>query len=109
MAIDEKYSMNAFQSKQQTGGDLKRLSDMLMTEVLQEIHVAVEPAIEVIVNRLNALGHQLKPYTPSTPGDVQYRDDEIIDGKYVCRLRLGVDVVVSIGFADTRNASEPDE
>jgi hypothetical protein len=99
MTIHESFSLAAFERAQADSRD-RALSDELQEAVLRELHAVLAPALDVIVVRLNEMGHNLRHYTPPSPGDVSYRDDSEGDRPYRCRLRLGVDIVVSVGFAD---------
>lgn len=104
MITQEQFSAMAFQEALRTASAGK-LSEALQKEVLLELHAALAVAVDQIVRRLNQAGHQLTPYTEPSPGDFSYRDEgRDARGDYFCRLRLGIDVVVSAGFADVTDA-----
>jgi len=101
MAIDERFHLDQFLRIRGDADALEAVNAELEKEVHKRLHEVVQPAVEEIVARLNGVGHNLTLYYEPVPGDIGYRDDQTVDGRYSCKLRLGVDVVVSIGFADT--------
>jgi hypothetical protein len=100
MTIDIRFSKDSFLKENERDPSSRILADALEAEVQQELYEVIMPKIREIVGRLNALGHQLKEYTPPIPGDISFRDDREKNGGYMCFLRLGVDTVVSVGFKD---------
>lgn len=101
MAIDGRFSLAAFQATRSDPARARTLSDDLQREVTRELHNVIGPAVRLLVDRLNALGHNLRPYGELLAGDLPYRDELVTEAGPSCRLRLGVDTVVSVGFADT--------
>ncbi len=98
--IDERYSLEVFLKQAENSEANESLIDQLSQEIQNELHLVLSKKVEDIVNKLNAMGHSLKPYTEPLPGDINYRDDSNNNG-YVCNLRLGVDTIISVGFQDT--------
>ena len=90
-----KYALNTFMNNR----DMSKLLKEFETELLSEFHPIIEEKLKQIVFELNQHGHNLKLYY-SEPDDVHYRDDEFCEGKYNCKLRLAVDTIISVGFAD---------
>jgi hypothetical protein len=83
----------------------------LGTEIQDELHAVITDHLLKIVERLNAMGHDLKLFDPPVPGDISYRDDWEDDSGYHCKLRVAVDTVISTGYShcDTdRPSSDPD-
>lgn len=108
MSIDIRFSKDRFQAETLSILGARRLSDQLQAEVLAELQDGVCRAVNDVVGRLNAHGHNLRLYYPPELGDISFRDDRAEGGTYECDLRLGVDIVVSVGFRDTVNGeSEP--
>ena len=101
MPIDSHFSKNRFQVEVQSSPSVRRLSDQLQEQVLAMLQEGVSTTLHEIVKLLNEHGHDLRLYYPPEPGDISFRDDRGSGGTYECDLRLGVDVVVSVGFRDT--------
>ncbi|WP_437632955.1 hypothetical protein [Sorangium sp. So ce854] len=108
MSIDARFALEAFRVAEERG-QARELADALQDEILRELHAVVEPAFLEIVEKLRRLGHDLKPYTPPVPGDLNYRDDEESADGYRCRMRVGVDMITSVGYADTTAPVDDDE
>jgi hypothetical protein len=100
MALDTRFSKNSFIEEHERAPSSRALADALEAEIQEELHEVIMPKLREIVERLNAMGHQLREYTPPIPGDISFRDDEEKNGGYVCFLRVGVDTIVSVGFKD---------
>ena len=101
MSIDSRFSKDRFRTEVEIDPGARQLSDELAAAVLKQLHERVAAIIEEIVTHLNRHGHDLRLYYPAQPGDISYRDDRLNDGIYECDLRLGADIVVSVGFRDT--------
>lgn len=99
MAIDDRFSLSAFRSSQDPRSK-KELKEALQGEILRELDGVIQQVFLDIVRRLNLLGHNLREYEPRTPGALNYRDDDESLDKYVCRLLLGVDTVVTVAFGN---------
>lgn len=99
MVFDERFSAGAFERA--TPEQRQALALELEEEINEELHRAIMPAFEGIVEALAEFGHDLRLYEPPVPGDISCRDDATVNGQYECRLRVGVDVVVSVGYRDT--------
>ncbi len=106
MTIDNRFSKTQFQKEAESNPGARHLSDGLQQEVLTILQVGVVKKVQEIVDLLNRNGHRLSMYYPPRLGDVAFRDDRSIDGNYECDLRLGVDVVVSVGYRDTKAGFE---
>ena len=81
----------------------RRLANRLQDEMARELHPAILKAFLRIVEKLNAHGHNLKPYGRVKVGDIGFRHQHP-DGSF--RLRLGCDVVVSAGYAHVVSAAK---
>lgn len=99
--MDKKFSLKAFEAAGMGTQAARALASQLEEAIQVRLHEGTMKAINELVWQLNQLGHNLTDYEEPAPGDISLRDD---DG-YICRLRLGVDTIVSTGFGDT---SEPD-
>jgi hypothetical protein len=102
MAIDSRFSRRQFQFELENRKGSRDLSDELAAEVLAMLHEAVEVRFNEIVEQVNQLGHHLRAYHEPQPGEIHFRDDHESNGAYECDLRMAVDVVVSVGFRDTK-------
>ena len=92
--IDERFSKKTFTT---LGVEAARSrADELQREVLDAIHEDIGRSVREIVSKLNEMGHDLVVEIDA-PGDLSFRDD----ATGVSALRLGIDVVVSAGYADT--------
>jgi hypothetical protein len=112
MSIDARFSKDRFQmavASDRSVRETRLLSDELQEEVLTILHEDVCKKVQQIVDLLNQQGHQLSPYYPPRPGDIAFRDDRCFEGTYECDLRLGVDVVISVGYRDTKAGFEESE
>ena len=99
--LDEKYSRAAFEATGLDTAAAASLAASLQHDILVELDVVIRDRFLQIARRLNELGHRLKPYSPSAPGELSFRDDFGEEGteSYGCGLRVAVDCVVSTGFA----------
>jgi len=97
--IDERFSASSFASRGLDTEAARELADLLAEEVQREMHRVIEAHFLEIIGRLNSMGHSLKPEYPATPGDLPYRDEWEDESGYHCRLRVGLDTVVSTGYA----------
>lgn len=97
--VDERFSSESFDALGLDSEAAKELSELLADETLKEIHVVAESAFQKIIERLNKMGHNLKLEYSAIPGDISYRDDWKDRSGYHCKLRLGLDIIVSAGYA----------
>ena len=97
--IDQRFSAASFASKGLDSEEARELADLLADEIQKEMHTVIEVHFLEIIKRLNAMGHALKPEYPPVPGDISYRDDLENETEYNCKLRVGFDTVVSVGYA----------
>lgn len=100
MAIDERFSYEEFASRLEQRASLDALRQSLHDEVLAELHEIVARKMEALIAALNRHGHALRPYVMQ-PGDILYRDQLDLDRELASRLRVGADIVVSVGFGAT--------
>jgi hypothetical protein len=103
MPIDIRFSKSSFVEESERDPCSRSLANDLETEIQEELHEIVLPKLFELIERLNAIGHRLRDYTPPVPGDINFRDDEEKNGRYRCFLRLSVDTIVSVGFNDVMN------
>lgn len=97
--IDERFSSAAFEARGRDTEASRELADLLADEIQKEMHEVILVHFAKLVGRLNAIGHALKPEYAPVPGDLSYRDDCEGESGYHCRLRVGFDTVVSVGYA----------
>jgi hypothetical protein len=110
--IDERYSFSVFESHGVDSQAAEVLANQLATEVASLGIDAVALVLEEVVRRLNEMGHRLELIVPATvdadgcAAEIDYRDggSYVSDGKP--RLRIGVDLVISTGYA---HLYDPDE
>lgn len=103
--IDDRFSAPSFAAKGLNTKQSLELAHELGTEIQDELHAVITDHLIKIVDRLNAMGHNLKPCEPPVPGDISYRDDWEDDSGYHCKLRVAIDTIISTGYSHT----EPDE
>jgi hypothetical protein len=101
MAIGDRFSKQQFLMEAEQKPGTRELSELLQAEVLALLQGAIQARTSDIVGQLNQLGH----YEPQ-PDHIAFRDDEGSDADYRCDLRVAVDVVISVGFRDSRDLPE---
>ncbi len=94
MSIDERFRPEAFD---EVGPDQDPLEPSplqrdLQEQVMAELNGPVADRLAEIVRQLNGVGHDLRLYNTPEPGDIAYRDDSEHEGRYSCKLRLGIDL-----------------
>lgn len=98
--IDERFAAAEFENEKGDRRALRVRADMLQDEIAEELNQVLVPAIEAIIQKLNHLGHNLRPYDTGEPGHIAFRDDEDGETGYDCKLRVAYDSTVSTGYAD---------
>jgi hypothetical protein len=106
MTVDERFSADAFSHLDPGSVAMKRLIEDLQAAVAADLQPAVSSAMARIVENLNGMGHQLALYG-AEPTCIDYHDGSDPPPGAHCRLRLAVDIVVSLGYADI--AGDPAE
>lgn len=96
--VDQRFSSSAFASRGLDSEEAQQLADELEEEVQKEMQTVLEVKFGDIVDRLNRMGHNLKPERVAL-GELSYRDDDEDEKGYYCKLRVAVDLVVSTGYA----------
>jgi hypothetical protein len=109
--IDEKFSAEAFAARGLNTKQSLELANDLADEIQIELHTIIAEHLEIIVSRLIEMGHQLKLYEVPRPGDISYHDAADSERGYQCKLRIGVDTVISTGYShfDTDQPSKDSE
>jgi len=102
--MDERFSSQAFSSCGLDSREARQLADLLADEIRLEVHEVLDQYMRVLIERLNAMGHNLKLETSyqgdtSYPGDISYRDDWEDSSGYHCELRLAINTIVTDGYA----------
>jgi len=101
--FDIKFSKENFELKLQKGDEEKKeLLSQLEADIQKRLYDVIKPEMEKIIRELNKLGHQLELYYDPMPGDISYIDMS----NQTAKLRIGVDSVVSVGYADLINYNE---
>ena len=114
--IDQKFSYDAFEKLGLDSEEAKRLCDELQVAVCEEFNDILKRKMDEVAESLNAMGHNLQVFEDENYDgtiDYGYRDhnDNGIDGRqidYVCKLRLGIDLIVSAGFGHLFRESQHD-
>jgi hypothetical protein len=104
--INERFSATKFAECGIDSANAKHLAELLEDEILQEIHEVIQTKFSEIIEYLNNMGHNLKLKDLAAPGDISFRDDWVDNDGYHCKLRVGIDVVVSTGYAHLINISD---
>jgi hypothetical protein len=100
--IDDRFSSSTFALYGLDSKEARDLADLLAEEIKKEMQSIVEAHFTNIVERLNAMGHTLKPEVIAL-GELSYRDDFEDEDSYRCKLRVAFDFVVSTGYAHLVN------
>jgi len=98
--IDERFALAEFEKNRGDKVALRALSDLLADEIYKELHPLIATAMKMIVDRLNSLGHNLRPYGADEEGHIAVRDDEEDASGYDCKLRVASDFTISTGYRD---------
>ncbi len=97
-----KYKFDLFSELGLGSHEAQALSEKLSDCINQRLHVLLSNEMQKIVKELNEVGHDLKEYYEPIPGDISFRDDSS-NGSYECKLRVGIDTIVSVGFGDVKD------
>jgi hypothetical protein len=97
--INEGYAFSEFENKRTDKAALRALSDSLADEIRRELSHVIVTAMTAIVERLNRLGHHLRPYDADELG-LAFRDDAEEESGYDCKLRVACDFTISTGYRD---------
>ena len=106
--IDERFSVTSFSERGLDSPAAQELANLLAREIQEEMHRIISANMRTIVQRLNAMGHALEPDQPPVPGDVSYRDEWEDEDGYHCKLRVGFDTIVSVGYAHLTSGDDID-
>jgi hypothetical protein len=110
--IDDRFSSIEFQRLGLNTPEARERADLLADEVYTRLHRAIESQLREIVERLNAMGHNLQLKNSiignaTYPDEVDYRDESERNEHYGCRLRLTVNTVISTGYAHLIAEDDP--
>jgi hypothetical protein len=97
--IDDRFSAESFISFGIDTNESQKLADSLAAEIAKELHEIVNAKVIEIVEKLNSMGHSLQPEYEAKIGDISFRDDFFENEIYQCKLRLGIDTVISTGYS----------
>lgn len=97
--IDSRFSADAFEACGLNTTEAGNLAELLSKEIQLQLHYAIMPELQLIIDKLNSFGHRLKPDDDQIVGDISFRDDNNDHNRYQCKLRIGIDLVVSTGYA----------
>ncbi|UUZ49282.1 hypothetical protein LP420_02385 [Massilia sp. B-10] len=104
--IDDKFSATAFAAAGQGTPEARALSQLLQAQLQAEAEPFIGAAMNTIVEKLNAMGHRLKPYGPQAPGEKhfhEYPDSEDKNYKFLVAL----DLVITVGYPETTDEIFP--
>jgi len=110
--LNEKFSYGSFKKLGLDSDEARKLADELQLTVTKEFHDVLERKMTEIITDLNDMGHALQPFEHDTEEafiDFEYRDHnnsgvDCLQSDYVCKLRLGLSLVVSAGFGHLVNS-----
>jgi hypothetical protein len=97
--VDERFSADAFERCGLDTQAAQDLADILADEIQREMHQVVTDHFLAIIERLNRMGHGLKPLQPPAPGEIAFRDEWEDETGYHCKLRVAWDSVISTGYS----------
>lgn len=92
--IDERFAAKEFATLGHNTSDSRKLANELGEEVNAELHQVAAATLKRIVGCLNDMGHELR-IDEFEPGSIGFRDDYEDDNGYNCKLRLGLDTVIT--------------
>lgn len=107
--INERFSQAAFAQLGIDTDASRQLANLLRDEIQRELHTTTELRLKKLIDELNSMGHQLTLEYPPVPGDISYRDESKSETGCQCRLRVGVDTVVSTGYSHLIDTGELDK
>jgi hypothetical protein len=101
--LDKKFSAEAFAAAGFGTKEARALAKEMQHEIVEELDNQLEQALALIIQKLNALGHDLQPYGQQLPGEKHYR--ETYGGspeRY--KFLVAVDTVVTVGYPHTTDS-----
>ncbi len=101
--IDERFSVKKFVKCGWKTKESRVIANELTQEIQKELHKVLKPAFEDIIQKLNALGHNLKLYEEDEPANYHYREYSSEDSENYKTL-VALDTVVTVGYPETTDA-----
>jgi len=98
--IDQKFSANAFAKAGFGTPEARELCRQLQQAVLAELDSALSTSWQSVIEQLNLLGHNLKPYGPQSAGERHYREPNTEESSHY-KFLLALDTVISVGYPHT--------
>jgi tRNA U34 5-carboxymethylaminomethyl modifying GTPase MnmE/TrmE len=100
--IDDRFSALAFEQAGLDTPAARKLADLLEAEIQNDLDPVLERAMDDIVARLNAMGHNLTKELATKSGAITYYDYEPDSTEWHknTRLRLGLISTVAAGYRD---------
>ena len=104
--LSDEFSYDSFNKLGLDSDEARTLADKLEMAVTKEFHDVLEKKMNEIIKQLNDMGHSMKPFEHDLEEDFidfEYRDHNDssipdLQSDYVCKLRLGLSLVISAGF-----------
>ena len=106
--IDDRFSAASFQERGLDTAESRKLADLLAEEIQLEMHEVILRRMREVIQTLNDMGHNLQPYGLAMPGEIEFRDRDP-EPRSGCRLRVGLDTVISTGYAHLIHIEEENE
>ena len=98
--IGDHFSAAAFEACGIDSPAANDLAQRLAVEIQELLQRTIQLQFKGIIDSLNMMGHNLRMYGDALPGDISYRDDYEFDNEYTCKLRVGIDLIVSTGYSN---------
>lgn len=97
--INSRFSAAEFERHGKDTEASRKLADLLAKEIKDEVHTAIYETVKKIISKLNNMGHNLTLVQSPRVGDIEYHDVSGMEGEYGCKLRVGVHMHVTTGYA----------
>ncbi len=98
--LDHRFSSEAFERAGFGTIRARTLARDLQETILKELDVVVRPALDVIIKKLNSMGHRLEPAEGGRIGDITFLEASQ-NARQRYKFLVGIDIVVSVGYPDT--------
>lgn len=102
--IDNKFSSEAFSEAGLGTPMARQLAKELQTAILEELDPSLTAAMNSVIEKLNKLGHKLKPYGPQHADEKHFREKYDGDAQPY-KFLVAIDMVVSVGYPETTDES----
>lgn len=100
--VDERFSSSRFEQAGFGTDEARSLCKELQTAIHAELDRSIQSAIQEVVNKLNAMGHNLELVEPVAAGECVFREPMATGQGH--KFLVGLDTVISVGYPKTYDA-----